>query len=78
MSNKEHSCIKCPVACVVAGPYSPRFLSMGILERMLLQESLPPPPPPPPPHNQTTNKQTNKRWWKKIKDNKNTEIYTKY
>jgi hypothetical protein len=41
MSNKAHSCIKCPVACVVAGPHSPRFLSVGILERMLLQESPP-------------------------------------
>jgi len=39
VSNKEDSGIKCSVACVVAGPHSPRFLPMGILERMLLQES---------------------------------------
>jgi hypothetical protein len=32
VSSKEHSSIKCPLACVIAGPHSPRFFPWGYLK----------------------------------------------
>ena len=41
MGSKERSCTEYPMACMVAGPHSSKFLPMGIHERMLIQEAPP-------------------------------------